>query len=420
MPSNWIYTVGKGDATLFDRNVSRFAALAGRIGDQATEDNQQVLARAAYTWQNIGARVTQNNLDGTTSIFARIGGVDQAALEVQIGANSTGWFEDTAGSVSVADGDLINYRIAAGSGAHLDTIDLRIISSQLQHASLERPIAITSAAIPGVVDAGSFAFYPIIGALGDDQGTESEAEYTLRQGVTFTNMRCFVFANNTDIVSTFGFRVDGASPSNLNIGIGANATGAFEDTDSEVVSAGSTVNYQVVAGIGKAGDSIDFTIMHLVQAGAVTGRNLGAGNSIPGSYGVNTTNFIVLEGPVDVSSTTELDTQIEAPVAVAVTDMFVRVTANSLTSASTTISLRANGATTALSLALVAGATGIFEDSDTVSLALDDLINWRIIVGPGGSGTVTISIVALEQGQPVAVEGPEVIHFRSLTAFGRP
>ncbi len=419
MPSDWIYTVGNAGALPLAEFALRFEAIAGRIGGtdaSAQEERRQVRARAAYTWQNIGARVAQNSVIDVTRIRPRINGLNQFAIELLIGGGLTGWFENTTGTASVVDGDLLSYATSIGAGHHGDTLTLTAISSQLQHASLERPIAVTSTDGQSAVGESLTLFFSIIGDLGSGESAESDTEYTLRQGVTFTNMRCFVQVNNTDNASTFDFREDGISSTNLSISIGANTTGDFEDTGSEPVSTGSTVNYRVVAGAGIGGDSITFTIMHMLQAGAVVGRNMGVAGVSTKSPG--TTDQHTLEGPFNTA--VELNTQIEAAVAVDVTDMFVLVTANSLTTAATTIVLRLNGADSTLSISIAAGASGIFEASDTVSIAVDDLLNWQLSVAAGGSGTIQTVIIGLEQGQAGVGEGPEVIHFRSLTAFGRP
>lgn len=410
MPSDWLYIAGRTSGVVVQRAVSQFAPIGGDIGAntlETTESNVQILARAAYTWSTPGIRVTQNNLDATTSIFARLGGADQAALEIQVGAGATGFIEDTAGSVSVADGDLINFRVASGAGAHGDTITLTAIVSVLQHASLERPmvLAVRPTSNWAIVQATT-EFAIVVGVLGSGTATESEAQYTLRQGVTFSNLRCVVGSNSTDNASTLDLREDGVSSTNLTISIGAGATGAFEDTDSEVVATGSNVNYRCVAGAGMSGDNLQIHVVQMLQQGSVTGRNTGVGALPTGSRSPGTTNYVTLEGTT-AASTTELDSQVEVPAAVDVTDMFVRVTANSLTTAATTVALRVAGADSALDLSIGAGATGIFEDSDTVSLAVDDLVNWEVAVAAGGAGTITISIIALEQGQtPVGVDTP--------------
>lgn len=417
MPSDWIYVAGSPLGVTVDRSVSVFVPIGGNLGFDGTESNTQLLARAAYTWLNISARVTQNNLDATTSILARLGGVDQTALEVQIAANSTGYFEDTTGSVAVADGDLINYRLQAGSGAHGDTIAFRIVAGQLQHTSLERPMVIS--ALPSSewnINESATEFNGVVGALGLGTTTEAFSEYLLRQGVTFSNMRVVISSNNTDNASTFDLREDGVSSTNLTISIAANTTGAFEDTDSEAVVSGSTVNYRMVAGAGMSGDAIQVVLTHMLQGGvSVVGRNLGVGTiTTSATFAPGQTRFLPLEGGI-ASSTSELSNQVEAPMAFQVQNMFVRVTFNSITTANTNIAFSLNSGGSALSVNISAGSTGTFEDTvDTVDVALDDLIVWRLIVAAGGSGTIRVVFVGLEQIQVAAAVPLEVLPWSKL------
>lgn len=409
MPNNWIHNSGQADGIVIGQSLSRFVPLSGQLEPVATEVNTQCLARAAYTWENIGTRVIQNNLDATTSVFARLNGADQSALEVQIGANSTGFFEDDTGSVSVADGDLINYRIATAAGAMDDTIEFTVIMSQLQHASLTRPIAIIGG--DSSLLHSNTAYHPVVGGAGSPGAIESEAQLTLRQDVTFSNFRIVVTENSISNVSTVNFREGGANTS-LSFSIAASTTGSFEDTDSEVVTTGSSINYQIVTGVGHSANRIVMSVYQLLQAGDVTGRILGNGSATPNDHPINVTRNLPLEAILEDFSTTESEAQVEAPFDFDVTDMIVRVIFNCLTTATTTITLRADGFNTFLGISIAALSTGIFEDSDTISIGVDELINWQLIVANSGSGEISVSIIALEQVQPVEVSVP-----RRRTAF---
>ncbi len=405
MPTT-IYVAGNDlSAGALDRSETSFLPLGGMLEHGPTETHRQLKVRASYTWRNLGARVTQNNLDDTSQLTARLNGADETALQLQIGAGSTGWFEDTDGTVALVDADLINYEATTATGGHGDTMTVTAMESELQHATLERPIAITTDRFDqGNVAQGTTGFFAIVGAE-NDAGVEASNPYTLRQDVTFSNMTTFVSGNDVDNDSTFDFREDGVSSTNLTITISAGSTGLFEDTDSEAVSTGSTVNYRVVAGAGMGGDSLQFKYVFTLQEGSVTGRNLGSSETFPTAYAVNTTNYLTLEGATDATLSTELDAQVEAAAGVDVTDLFIRVSANSLTTADTTITMRLNGADSALDVTISAGSTGIFEDADTVEIAVNDLINWELAVASGGSGTISVVIIGLEQG-PGGVRQP--------------
>jgi hypothetical protein len=400
MPTDQMYVVGSAGGVTFQRSDSRFFAIGGALVHSPTEADLQLLARAAYTWSNPGARVISNNLDATSIIHARLNGVDQAALQISIGAGQTGFIEDATGSVSVADGDLINYRMATGTGVHGDTLVLGAVVGQLQHASLERPVMISSGNGVFSVGQGQSRFGPMVGGLGVDITSEAFVRIRLRQDVTFSNLRIRVLSNSTDNPSTVVFRDDGVDTA-LSISVGAGATGSFEDTDSVSVAAVSSVAYRVGAGAGMAGDSIELIHFTILMAGSVEGRILGAADGGPPSYGSGT-RYLTLETLTGLISSTELDSQVEVPVALDVTDMFVEVTLNSLSTAATTIALRVGGVDSALDISIAAGNNGVFEDFSVVSLAVDDLVNWELAVAAGGSGTITVAVISLEQASPPA------------------
>lgn len=401
---NWFYTAGLASAVQALRGESAFWPLGGRLAQlpsepEQTEANIQVQAEAAYTWSHIACRITVNTLENANSFFARLNGADVTALEVSFGATSTGWFEDTTGSQAVAIGDLINYSFPTLAGMHAQQIQVANLSSRLDQASSaqRRPIVVATAPESAwVQNQGSVEFGSIVGWLTVGTATESAVQYILRQFVTFSNMRIFVSANTITSSSTFALREDGVSSTNLTISIGASTTGSFEDNDSEEVSPGTAVNYRKQAGSG--GGTLEVTIAHMLAGGSVQGRNLGATDLSAFGIGPSGIVFYQLEDELDGSGETE--SQQEVPVAVDAENLFVRIATNSLTTATGTVGLRVNGSTSALTVSIGAGATGAFENTvDTVSLVVDDNVNFVSSASAGGSGAFFPGMICMEQRQ---------------------
>lgn len=396
--SSWIMVSGESNDTGLGQGATEFPNVAGSLSPSLSdEDQDQINCAVAYTWQNSGIRVTSNNIDNASTLTARVEAADKTNQQVSITANTTGWFEDTSGTVAISAGELVSWGLVGGAGAGGDELRYTVIAAEFEHASLDRP-TLSAGTNRETTSAGDTEFYTPLGGLGNGTGTESAMEYTLRQGVTFSNLRIFVDTHGGGgSAATFDLREDGVSSTNLTISIATGTTGEFEDTDSEAVSTGSDINYRMVAG-----ETIQFTSVQMLMAGAVTGRNLGVGESNAGSHAVGATDYITIEGTPDNISTTESDTQIEMPVAVTVSDLMVRIPANSLSTAATTFALRVNGADSALDLSVSAGSTGAFEDSSSVDLSVDDLVNWELNVASGGTGTITANLIGLEQGQTAA------------------
>lgn len=422
---------GQSAGVLLLTNDSGFIPIGGLVAStqvefnlEATEANVQVLAREAYTWSHIACRVLVNGTTAANSIFARLNGSDVTALEVLVPAGLTGWFEDTTGSQAVADGDLINFRVPSINGMHAQTFELAQVASRLDQAASEprRPIIVAaSPRTAWITTQGTTEFGSIVGWLTIGTTTEADLGYIVRQNMTLTNMRIMVSGHEADVASTFDLRVDGVSSTNLTISVPANTTGAFEDTDSEVISSGARLNYRKVAGsTGMAGDGFDVTLAHMRVAGEVLGRNLGLADVAPEQVQVGGTEFQALEDESSGFNVEEAEAQTEVASLVDVVNLFIRVIENALTTASTTYGVRVNGSTSALQLSVAAGLTGTFENqADRVSFVVDDLVAYIMTVSAGGIGQIAASMQCLEQVQPPE-EGPEVIHFRSLLAFGRP
>lgn len=90
--------------------------------------------------------------------------------------------------------------------------------------------------------------------------------------------------------------------------------------------------------------------------------------------------------------TTEAYRQIDWAVAGTFSNLRVRVTVNAAT-ASSSVTLRKNGADTALTLTVGAGQTGVFEDAtNSVSVVAGDDVHNQIIVGTGGD--ISVDLVA--------------------------
>lgn len=81
---------------------------------------------------------------------------------------------------------------------------------------------------------------------------------------TARNLRCYVVANTRDGDSTIALRDDGADA--LTLTIPASTTGAFENTASVAIAAGSLCNYRAIMG-----GSTGMCSIHSIQVDMVIG-----------------------------------------------------------------------------------------------------------------------------------------------------
>ena len=93
--------------------VDRFLGAENDGTSSTAEVDSQIAARAAFTANNMFVNVTARSATGTVDIFLRQNGVS-SALTVNIPTSTTGFFEDTVNSVSIAVADTYNFLVDVG------------------------------------------------------------------------------------------------------------------------------------------------------------------------------------------------------------------------------------------------------------------------------------------------------------------
>ena len=389
MPS-WILVCGKTGGEVINKGSTMYATPCGYLGMTDTEVNRQFIARDSYTLNNLFVRVTANTVTASTTVRSRVNTAD-GNQSVSIPAGATGTFQDTSNSDALVDGDLFNYQAVAGATG--TTITFTVMSFCLQTISNNTPIL--GGKSGASISANLTTFVPI----GGDQtshGTESRSQYTFRVAATLSNLRSNITYNGVTAASTIRSRVNGAN-GNQSLSIPASTTGVYEDTtNSDSIASGDNVNLQVVT--GATGNSLIAQYYQLKSTSA--GRQVMAAKPAPLPVSYNTTAYGAIEDTCTLTATTESEAQVITEIAFTAQNYFVRVVDNSVNN-STTVALRQNGADTALSVSIPASTTGAFEDSDSVSIAVDDLLDNKVATG-GTSGTIRISIIGFELAQPAA------------------
>lgn len=210
---------------------------------------------------------------------------------------------------------------------------------------------------------------------------EITAQATLRSTGTLTNLRVLVVANGITASSTFRTRKDGANAS-LAVSIASGTTGeAFDDSSSDTVSAGEEWNYQLVTGASGTTLSIG-----TYSAQFLASSNTVAFMGILDASQVNTASesyYSPLPGRVWSAITSETGMQTKYRTAGSLTNWFVNIRTNGR-GTNTTMAVRVNGSSGALSISVAGGVTGFAEDTDSVSVAVDDLVSAVMTLGTGG------------------------------------
>jgi len=400
----WIYTFGAAAGAVSNQGTTRWLPIAGGCNVQSAEDGRISLrVLDSLTASNLWCRVTANN--GTQTLTSRISGANGAQ---SVSITGTGTFEDTTHTDSLLAADDFDVQIVVGA-THTNTVTLSAVSCLLDDGGANVPILL-AAFSAGTAPVSSTNYVCPVGDSAPDNATEANAQYTFRATATLSNLR--VFCNsNTSQTYTIKTRINGADGTQV-ISYTSGQTGAKTDaTHSDSVSAGDKVCYSVLGGTG-SGALGSFQIKS-----ASSGFQIGIG--MPGtgivSQGASTSNFIPLSGSVNPTpvTTTEANAQVKARAAQIISKLFTNIKTNTRSDA-TTIDFRVGGASSALTVSIGASTTGIVEDlTHSVTLATTDLINFRILTG-GGTGTITPSVIGIQQGTVTAsVVIPNRIYIKS-------
>lgn len=124
------------------------------------------------------------------------------------------------------------------------------------------------------------------------------------------------------------------------------------------------------------------------------------------TYAPGVTEFLSISNAQNPSATgTEAQRQIKAKFAGVYSGLRVRVNTNSLSTATTTIVFRKNGANGNQTVSIPAGATGVFEDttnSDTI--ADGDFFSLSVSTASGGTGTINTNLIQMRVSKTVGIQ----------------
>lgn len=358
---------------------SKYVPLAG-FGQvaNASAASTQARSRDSYTWSRLSVVVTANTLTSNAGVAGYVNGAG-GNQSVSISGGATGTFEDTTHSDSIADGDLLNYRVTTGAGT--GSVTIQSVSSLVEHSGNVGMHVASHATTPMSVNA-STVWSPLHGRLLASTA-EDRAQVTCRRATTLSRLRVYVAANAASGTSTVKVRVNGAD-GNESVSISASSTGEFEDTsNTDSVAVGDEVDLQFAAG---GSGAITFALAQTESSDGVM-----AASCLSTSFSGTTIYGLIGGGTASATdqSTTAKSTQMR------LANLFVSASANTR-SVATSVALRKNGSSV-ISLSVPANTTGFFEDtSNEVSVAAaSDTLNFSVS-SAAGSGSLTVRTVSIE------------------------
>ena len=226
-----------------------FRGLTGG-NETSTEGDAQAEFTSAGTFQNLFINViTDSYTAGATTFTMRVNGVD-GNVTISIPAGNTGFFEDTANSDTISEGDLVGIKIITASSSAAQTSRSISLQYSTTSAALLMQFANNNGS-PGTTNAAQTEYWGM-GSSTSGDSTEGPQRAECQLSLTLSNLNVNIPTNTTDGASTIALRVNGAT-SDLSISVNAATTGTFNDTDSVVVAETDEINYITVGG-GSSGD----------------------------------------------------------------------------------------------------------------------------------------------------------------------
>lgn len=268
---NASYFLMNNGSTGFTANSTTRYQSVGDDGLQITETTEsdvQTRVRVAGTHKNLYVYINSNARITTTTLRSRKNS-GNGNMSISITSGSTGLFEDTTNSDTLASGDLINYSLTTSTGG--GSIAFRIIGSEF----LSDNDTVFSVVHSGSTSGISYSFGATEqsgvsgGIYASSSPSEANMQLTCDQDCVISYLQAYVSANGLNSATTVKLRINGAN-GNLSVSIGATSTGYFQDaSNSDSIVANDLINLQYVMG-GVANTITFFTVLMNIDYATAT------------------------------------------------------------------------------------------------------------------------------------------------------
>lgn len=360
-----------------------YFGVQGAASNNIDRLRRQWKAGASFTVRNMRVYVSANTRSATTNFRLQKNGIS-GSLNVAVGAGLTGWFEDVSNSDSIADNDLLNFALVAGTGT--GTCTFETIMATIDTTSGNYPIMAyewSATTAPGP-SAGNTYYFTLSGAQAASLLTaEANAKCKMRCTGTWGNIQILARSNSVSVSSTYRSRKNGAN-GNQSVSIPASTSGLFEDgTNTDTIADGDEINTQLVIPAGSGSFTADCGGSMFTATENATDLWTSNTNSNTRTSSTATEFFSLLGSGNRIA--TEANANVKFKFACTLSKLRLLVTASS--GNVTDFTVRKNGADTTLKISTIVSTTGWYEDaSNTLSVAVDDLV--CIKVSAASSATV--------------------------------
>lgn len=371
-------------------DTTRYFPIAGCIVSNVGEAAAEQLVRDAGTFSQLQVRVTANDLsnNATATLRKSLAGT---SVVVTITASTTGLFTDTSNSASFANTDECALEVSAPAEAGSHAVSITWISLQFEPASASDGVTFVAVGVGSSLSTASVTQFISANGTTVLQTTEANAALTVRASLVAQDLSFNVSLNTRSTTTTFTSRKNGAT-GGQSVSYAASATGVTEDTSgTDTLTSGDTYNYAITTGTGTGTIGYARGGSTLVAAGGEF--VLAASPSVGMAVAFNTTVYPGISGCL-AAFTTETTQNVGPPFSVLVSKLDAYVSANTIATSATTVTVRDNLADSAITVSVGAGATGLFSDASNTTLVLvSDEMNYEVST-PNTSGSITLQSVS--------------------------
>ncbi len=389
--TNGSNTINDGLTRYFPTGLSQNTAGGGTGSEPAVS-----LYYPAGTISYLNVYVSSNAMSASSTFRIRKNTANGNSI-VTIGAGTTGLFTDTSNTDTTTTADLIAYQLITGADA--GTVSMVIENPTVTFDATTNTSIVYSTITTRTLTAGS-TMYNLLSGNHNDEASSTSTTTMASKFNTAGTLKNFLVRIGTNAATTGNYtiksyNVGSASVGNLIITVAPGTSGQFTDTsNSDSISAGDFWCLQRING-GDASVNIDLAVTNFETTGEISQIIGGRGNG-GATIASNSTFYSTINPGWVYKSATEAPTQTVVRADYDITDFYTNITVNNV-SASSTYSLRVNGASSALSITIGASTTGQFTDTDVVSVVDGDTINTQMVTGATGTSmTIRSTTMTLE------------------------
>lgn len=375
---------GRGFQSGVNDNLTRFFPLVGSATPNATEVQTEMPVRVAGAFSNFLVKVVANTASVTSTVTLRQSQADTPLLH-SITSDQTGTFTDTD-SVAFAATDEVDIEVTVPTEVGTNTITFGMFAAQFTPDTSTNTVTFWGFVTGGVSfsTASATTFFGLTGV--NSSATEANRQYKTKFPFTASNLYSYVGANARTTDTSFSTRKNTTAGAQI-VTYTSGQTGAKEDitnTDSLVVDDLYGLAITTNTGTGS------ITYYALGVTAVNTADQFGFQN--PGqTQNFNETIYYPIRGTSDSTQTTEANVDVYPPFTFNLGEFHTYVSANSIATSDTTITVRENQADSALAITYSETQTGLKNDSAdilVITASTDDVCVQ--IATPNTSGTITL------------------------------